>query len=99
MKFGTKFSNDEDYYKYFGILPIDKLAKRSLLLEKLSTMRGLERVSHSYSTRISLTEPAIAPRSKNRFGEKAYDYLMPRLWNELPLYVKESGSKNILKLN
>jgi hypothetical protein len=43
-------------------------------------------------------DPLIEPRADNRFGERTVKYLLPRLWNELPMNLKKLESKNEVKL-
>ena len=39
----------------------------------------------------------VLPKVKKTFGERAFSYGAPRLWNALPMEIKNSGSLDIFK--
>jgi len=39
----------------------------------------------------------ILPPSVNKFFDRTYDYILPRLWNSLPTSLKNLNDKEIVK--
>ena len=45
--------------------------------------------SSIYHTRFHQTAPLLVPKMSNRHSEQCISYRGPKIWNELPLYVRE----------
>ena len=97
MKSGNKLKSDNHYFRHFNVLPIEQLAKYNVLLEHFDRIKMIPRVQHSHNTRRILTDPAIIPKISNRYGERTYKNIFPRIWNELPDHVKLIEGKLTLK--
>jgi hypothetical protein len=39
---------------------------------------------HTRNTRMSQLEPLVMPKSEGKFFDRAFEYIVPRLWNALP---------------
>lgn len=90
-------SNDVNVYKYWNILPIKEQAKLCLICEKYFDYHGEEK-DFDYETRASTREPFVTPKFVNRFGERTFKILMPKIWNQIPIHLRNlTNSKEIKK--
>jgi hypothetical protein len=67
-----------------------------LTLKYFDPNHGAKR-EHSHFTRTAVTNPLIMPLSQNKYHERTWDYIMPRLWNKLPPELKNLNSVNSVK--
>jgi hypothetical protein len=96
MKKGEKFKENENMFKYWDILPIKKQAKLALIIEKYNVDHG-ELKTFDYCTRLSQKEKLVTPKYVNRFGERTYKILLPKIWNQIPLELRSLQSLNDIK--
>jgi hypothetical protein len=96
MKKGEKFKENENMYKYWDILPLKKHAKLALIIEKYNVDHG-ELKTFDYCTRLSQKENLVTPKYANRFGERTYKILLPKIWNQIPLELRSLQSVNDIK--
>jgi uncharacterized protein YktA (UPF0223 family) len=76
-----------DVFKIWQVLPIDKTFEQNVILLKYFEYRG-ERRNHGHSTRQVQNMNVEEPKYKNKFQSHSWAYIMPRLWNKLPLELK-----------
>jgi hypothetical protein len=74
-------------FKFWKVLPVKKLFEYNVLCLKYFESHGTER-QHNYNTRMSERNPLIMPKSENKFNERTWQYIVPRLWNSLPTELK-----------
>jgi hypothetical protein len=58
-----------------------------LTLKYFDPNHGAKR-EHLHFTRTAITNPLTMPLSQNKYHERTWDYIMPRLWNKLPPELK-----------
>jgi Reverse transcriptase (RNA-dependent DNA polymerase) len=97
MKKGPKFQSENEIFKYWKILPIDILLKQRILIDKYFDDKCGEPRKHPYETRFAQTNPLQTQRCLNRFHERTWDYVLPRLWNEIPNSLKNLSNRSIVK--
>ena len=98
MKTGDKISNSNDLYKYWNVMPITNTAKYCLLKENYFTDWGGVPRQHEYSTRTIQTTPFFVPLRENRFHSKTIKYILPRIWNEIPVELKNITEYSLLTI-
>jgi hypothetical protein len=54
----------------------------------VATISFGEQRSHNYETRLSRFNPIVMPIKKDKYFEHTFEYIVPRLWNMLPLEQK-----------
>ena len=84
-------------FSYWKVLPVNLQAKHSLIYENYFNDIHGESRTHNYETRLMTHDQLITPRSVNRFGERLIDYILPRIWNELPSDLKCLSSELCVK--
>jgi hypothetical protein len=47
----------------------------------------------NYVTRGSANEPLVTPRAVNRFNIRLPEYIIPRIWNEIPVPLRKLRNK------
>jgi Reverse transcriptase (RNA-dependent DNA polymerase) len=75
-------TTEEKMFKFWNVLPVTKLFELNVICIKYFEPHGTER-QHSYHTRMSQNNPLVMPKSENKFFERTYNYIVPRLWNSL----------------
>jgi exonuclease III len=78
-------------YKFWNVLPVNKIFEVKILELKYFEHHGTIR-QHPYSTRSSRFDVIVEPRSENKYFERTFEYIVPRLWNTLPEDLKNCQS-------
>jgi Reverse transcriptase (RNA-dependent DNA polymerase) len=86
-----------DVYKAWRVIPFDLVFEQIILTLKYHEAAQGERRLHSYGTRTALTNPLIEPKSTNKYYERTWSFILPRLWNKLPNELKNLNSKTEIK--
>ena len=58
---------------------------------------GLKMSENLYNTRSNDNIQLHVPRCNTRFGERSFDTYAPKLWNNLPYYIKNSPNLFMFK--
>jgi Reverse transcriptase (RNA-dependent DNA polymerase) len=96
MKSGEKFNENDDIFKYWNILPVEKQAKMALILEKYSDYHGELRII-KYDTRNAEQVNLKTPKYINRYGERTFKVLLPKIWNQIPVKLRNITETKIIK--
>jgi hypothetical protein len=92
-------TNDNNVYKIWNVLPLNLAFDQIILtLKYFDQNHGVPRV-HNYRTRTALNKPLIMPKSLNKYQERTWKYIMPRLWNKLPSELKNYQTHETAKEN
>jgi exonuclease III len=83
-------------YKFWNVLPVNKIFDVNILELKYFEHHGTIR-QHPYSTRSSRFDVIVEPISENRFFERTFEYIVPRLWNMLPEELKNCRTNSTVK--
>jgi hypothetical protein len=97
MKKGEKFTYKDNLYEYWQLLPFETIVKYVLITQHYFNENHSVPRLHCYLTRESSNQPLVMPRAINRFGEKTFNYVIPRVWNEIPVNLRNLKNKNIVK--
>ena len=74
-------------FKFWKVIPVNKIFEVSVLELKYFDHHGTLR-QHPYSTRSSRFDVVLEPKSVNKYSERTFEYIVPRLWNSLPEELK-----------
>jgi hypothetical protein len=88
----------ENYFGFWKVLPVKKVFDVTVLCMKYFEPHG-DRREHNYETRLSQFEPLVMPPSKNKFSERTFNHVVPRLWNKLPLQHRNYETMSEVKRN
>ena len=77
-------SKVENYCKFWNVIPVNNMFDLNVLCLKYFDSHGEHRI-HEYVTRLSRFEPLVMPNSNDKYFQKTFEYIVPRLWNDLPL--------------
>ena len=47
-----------------------------------------EKVNHAHNTRFAHNEGLVVPKCTNKYGERTLQYLVPTIFNKLPMSIK-----------
>lgn len=97
MKREGQFDENVNVYHYWNILPVSALAKYVFLRENYFSYKGELRL-HQYETRNMESEPLFIPRIVSRYDQRTLKYILPRVWNSLPLRLKNLQSASEVKI-
>jgi exonuclease III len=97
MSSKAQLKKEPNVHKLWNVLKLDDLYELTVLtLKYFDPNHGAKR-EHSHFTRTAVTNPLIMPLSQNKYHERTWDYIMPRLWNKLPPELKNLNSVNSVK--
>jgi hypothetical protein len=88
---------DKSIYQVWNVLPLEKTFEQIVLIIKYFDADHGARRMHSYNTRTARNEPLVMPLSQNRYHERTWNFVMPRLWNNLPIELKNLNKLSIVK--
>jgi Reverse transcriptase (RNA-dependent DNA polymerase) len=78
----------DDVYKIWQVLPVKMTHELVVaLLKYFDKEQGVRRI-HSYQTRTAANEPLVMPMSQNKYHERTWEYIVPRIWNKIPQNLK-----------
>jgi hypothetical protein len=91
---------EKNVFKIWQVLPLNSLFEVTMLTQKYFDREEFERRQHSHDTRTMANEPLVTEMHENAFKDRTWNFIMPRLWNKLPLNLKqykniETAKKNI----
>jgi len=76
-------------FKTWNVLPLNTVFEQIILtLKYFDSNHGVRRL-HNYGSRTASNNPLIMPKIINKFQERTWNYIMPRLWNKLSAKVKK----------
>jgi len=84
-------------YHVWNVLPLEKTFEQIVLILKYFDENHRARRVHSYDTRTARNEPLVTPLSQNRYHERTWNFVMPRLWNQLPMNLKNLNKLSTVK--
>jgi hypothetical protein len=97
MSSKAQLRKEPNVHKLWNVLELNELYELTVLtLKYFHPNHGAKR-EHSHFTRTAITNPLIMPLSQNKYHERTWDYIMPRLWNKLPPELKGLNSVNSVK--
>jgi hypothetical protein len=88
---------DKSIYQVWNVLPLEKTFEQIVLIIKYFYADHGARRMHSYDTRTARNEPLVMPLGQNRYHERTWNFVMPRLWNNLPIELKNLNKLSIVK--
>jgi retron-type reverse transcriptase len=92
-------THDGNLFKIWQVLPLNLIFEKHIcILKYFDAEHGIRRM-HSYQTRTALNEPLFEPVAKNKHHERTWNYIIPRIWNKLPLNLKSISDKKRAKDN
>jgi hypothetical protein len=110
INFGlSKYDSVSQYLARLNWLPVEYRIRLKVLVLTYKSLNGLSPVY--LSNLLTKYTPARSLRSENAnlldipktkmktVGDRSFSAAAPRLWNQLPAYVKDSNSLNLFKLN
>jgi len=83
---------------FWNFIPVKKIYEMNVLQLKYFHSHGTLR-QHNYATRLSQMEPLVMPKTSNRYFERTFEFIVPRLWNNLPLQLRIFVTKEEVKRN
>jgi Reverse transcriptase (RNA-dependent DNA polymerase)/Endonuclease-reverse transcriptase len=87
----------QNQFKFWNVLPASKIFELNVLsLKYFDEFHGEPRV-HTHNTRMSQREPVVMPISENKYFDRTYEYIVPRLWNALPMNLKNVANRDSVK--
>jgi hypothetical protein len=89
--------NNNNVYKIWNVLPIYKICEQITIINKYFDQDHGEPRHHEHDTRTNSNAPLVTPVSENKYHERTWSYIMPRLWNKMPRELKNLESKKIVK--
>jgi hypothetical protein len=97
MKRGEKFNVNDNIYDYWRLLPFEMIVKYVFITQQYFNENHDVPRMHCYLTREARNQPLVMPRASNCFGERIFKYVVPRIWNEIPVNLRNLNNKNIVK--
>jgi hypothetical protein len=92
-----QLQNDKSIYQVWKVLPLEHTFEQTAItLKYFDANHGIRRI-HSHDTRSARNDPRVAPLSQNKYHERTWNYVMPRLWNQLPFELKNLISQKTVK--
>jgi hypothetical protein len=93
MKKGDKFDYVDNICVYWQLLPFQYIVKFVIIVQNyFNVTHGVLRVQN-YVTRGSANKPLVTPRAVNRFSVRTPEYIIPRIWNEIPVPLRKLRNK------
>lgn len=89
------FSNDS-LYRESGMLDIRQLFCLSMLINMKKSKITSDPVDHCYNTRNRSSSLNI-PRCEKNIGQRCCNYLAPKVFNQLPSYIKKLNSLSLFR--
>jgi hypothetical protein len=99
MSSKKKLKAESNVFRIWQVLPLKSLFEVTMITQKYFERDEFERREHPYNTRQMANEPLVTGMPENTFKDRTWNFIMPRLWNKLPLNLKQYTCIETAKTN
>jgi len=92
-------ANNNDVFKTWKVLPLNLAFEQIIAVLKYFDKDQCEKRVHSHKTRMASSEQLIMPKFVNKYQARTWEYIMPRIWNKMPLELKSFNTIKTAKEN